>query len=84
MSMGTLKWVIDFHLLPIYHKDQGFCDGITKVWIHYVLNYGKTQGTCEKIIKKKCELNRNMLFTKHLMLRCYLENWLKKILATQK
>jgi hypothetical protein len=42
MSMGTLKWVINLHLLPIYHKNQGFSDGTTKVWTHYVSNYGKT------------------------------------------
>jgi hypothetical protein len=40
--------VIDLHLVPIYHKDQGFCDGTTKVCTHYVSNYGKTQARCEK------------------------------------
>jgi hypothetical protein len=36
----------------------------------------------KNIMLEKCELNRNMFLTKHLMLRCYLENLFKKIPVT--
>jgi hypothetical protein len=78
MSMGTLKWVINLHLLPIITKIKDFLMEQLKFELIMSQIMEKHKQHVKNIMLERCELNRNMILTKLLMLKCYLENWLKK------